>query len=142
MFWTKVDKTEDCWHWTAGKSHGYGRFGSKRYGCRKGQTTMAHRIAYELLVGPIPEGMTLDHLCRDRGCCNPDHLEPVTLRENILRGGGFAAQHAAKTHCPQGHPYSGGNLLIEDGHRRCRTCVRAKQKRYRDARTSVRPPRP
>ena len=83
-FWAKVDKTETCWLWTGGQSAGYGRFGFK------GRPNLgAHRFAYELLVGPIPPGLDLDHLCRVRNCVNPDHLEPVTRRENLLlRGGG------------------------------------------------------
>ncbi len=89
---------------------------------------LAHRFAYELTVGPIPKGLTIDHV-RERGCilelcCNPAHLEPVTLQENLLRGGTFQAANAAKTHCPRGHPYAGGNLYVRpDGSRRCRTCA-------------------
>lgn len=83
-FWAKVDKTSDpngCWLWTASVgSHGYGAFGV-------GQAVkVAHRIAYELTVGPIPEGLHLDHLCRRHACVNPAHLHPVTLRENVGRG--------------------------------------------------------
>jgi hypothetical protein len=78
-FWSKVDQGEDCWRWTACTSNGYGRFSVKR------QPVLAHRFAYELLVGPIPEGLELDHLCRNRWCVNPDHLEPVTHDENVRR---------------------------------------------------------
>ena len=79
---------------------------------------LAHRVAYELQVGPIPVGLQLDHLCRVRSCVNPAHLEPVTSAENTRRG-----LRAMKTHCPQGHPYAGENLLIRPtGQRRCRTC--------------------
>ncbi len=116
-FWAKVDKSGDCWLWTARLSHnGYGRFVNQA----------AHRTAYEMLVGPIPEGMQLDHLCRVRRCVNPSHLEPVTPRENLMRSENQVAKHAAKTHCPHGHPYSGRNLYISPrGHRVCRACSHA-----------------
>jgi hypothetical protein len=121
-FWAKVNVTPDCWEWTAAlnvKEDGYGSFGGN------GQIVLAHRFSYVLLVGPIPEGLTLDHLCRNRRCVNPDHLEPVTLRENILRGEGLTAKNARKTHCPSGHPYSGENLYVSPkGDRRCRSCRR------------------
>jgi hypothetical protein len=124
-FWTKVDTSSGdngCWLWMALKSEkGYGLLwagsGSK---CLK-----AHRVAYELMVGPIPEGLQLDHLCRNPGCVNPAHLEPVSNRENTLRGTSFAALNAAKTHCPHGHEYTPENTYIENGRhrqRRCRQC--------------------
>lgn len=101
--------------------HGYARFGLN------GVAVKAHRVSYELAYGPIPDGMHIDHV-RARGCVNkhcvaPLHLEAVTPRENLLRGRGFAATHAAKTHCPQGHPYAGENLYLDvKGRRYCRTC--------------------
>src|SRR5690554_6462185 len=100
-FWPKIDRTDDCWLWI-GKinNRGYGLF----YLDRRMQA--AHRAAYQLLVGPIPDGLDLDHTCRVRRCVNPDHLEPVTHRENLLRGASFAAVNAAKTHCPHGHEYT------------------------------------
>ena len=80
-FWEKVDKTATCWLWRASiRNHGYGRIKVN------GRAEQAHRVAYELLVGPIPEGLTLDHLCRVRLCVNPAHLEPVTQKVNIRRG--------------------------------------------------------
>lgn len=81
-FWAKVDKTETCWLWTAAirRRSGYGVFS------HQARTMLAHRFAYELLVGPIPDGLVIDHLCRVRHCVNPDHLEPVTQRENLRRG--------------------------------------------------------
>jgi hypothetical protein len=126
-FITKIE-VGDCWHWTAGKHNGYGQFS---LGGRKGRMYYAHRVAYEWLVGPIPEGLQLDHLCRNRACVNPDHLEPVSQQENILRGEG-GQNHAVKTHCPQGHEYAGDNLYVRpDGGRQCRACTREHQRRKR-----------
>jgi hypothetical protein len=86
-FWNKIDKREDgCWIWTAFlHSDGYGRFHTKDAN-RKTIGRLVHRITYEELVGPIPEGLELDHLCRNRACCNPEHLEAVTHRVNVQRG--------------------------------------------------------
>jgi len=129
-FWSKVDKSGlvpdarpdlgPCWLWTASRSGGYGRFS---IGDGKVQ---AHRFAYELLVGEIPDGLDLDHLCRVRHCVNPTHLEPVTRRVNTLRGLTIPAAHVAKTHCPQGHEYSEANLYREGNRRRCRVCHNAR----------------
>lgn len=133
-FWAKVDITDECWIWTSRIRGGYGR-----YRVTEREERAAHRVAYEALVGPIPEGMTLDHLCHSsdpsciggdacphRRCVNPDHLEPVTLRDNLLRSNSFVAINAAKTHCAHGHPFAGDNLLIVQNGKRtqraCRTC--------------------
>lgn len=107
-----------CIIWTgAVTSAGYGSL------WRGKGTALAHRVVYEEARGPIPAGMTLDHLCRNRRCVNPDHLEPVTNRENILRGTSPSAIHARKTHCPKGHPYDLANTRIRsNGARACRTC--------------------
>lgn len=128
LFWAKVNKTEDCWVWTAGRDwDGYGQFHIKH------QLILAHRYAYELLVGPIPEGLTIDHLCRNEGCVNPVHLEAVTIGVNVLRGNGPCAQNARKTRCMHGHPFDLFNTGYEsDGHRWCRAC-----KRERDTRRQV-----
>ena len=96
-----------------------------------GTRRLAHRFAWELLHGSVPEGLVLDHLCRNRACVNPYHLEPVAQRENLLRGDTLQAVNAAKRTCPQGHVYAGGNLRVTPtGRRVCRTCHRAHQRTY------------
>ena len=125
-FWSKVGRGDKdrCWPWLAGKTRGYGRFYIRRVG------KQAHRIAYELLVGPIPDGLDLDHLCRKHSCVNPRHLEPVTRRENLLRGIGFPAMNAKKLCCPKGHPL---NVIVNDrGYmkRRCRVCKNTVNRRW------------
>ncbi len=103
----KINLDSGCWEWTSSKvQNGYGNIW---VGDPDRRCAMAHRVAYELLVGPIPEGMTLDHLCRVRHCVNPAHLEPVTNRENLLRGEGFSAVNARKTHCKRGHEFNERN---------------------------------
>lgn len=123
-FWAKVKKTDTCWLWTGSCTAGYGQFG---IGGRK--KMRVHRYAYELLVGPIPEGLVLDHLCRVRNCVNPDHLEPVTDRENRARGVfPFGKPRPPKTHCKRGHPLDDKNTYVHpNGSRKCRTCVRDRQ---------------
>lgn len=119
-FWHYVEITPSCWLWTAAITDGYGSIHSSYLR----RNLRAHRFAYELLVGPIPVGLQLDHLCRVRRCVNPAHLEPVTARENIMRGVGMGARNARRTHCPKGHPYEGDNLLLDKTGRRCRTCIK------------------
>lgn len=124
-FMAKVDRSGECWLWTGFvmKKEGYGRFGVEG---RK--VALAHRWSYEHFVGPIPEGLELDHLCRVRRCVRPDHLEPVTHRENTLRGLApivLGTRQRAVTHCPKGHPYDGANTIYrKTGARRCRECTR------------------
>ncbi len=121
-----IDKTSDCWLWTGGISpNGYGKY----------RKVSAHRAAYEIFVGPIAEGMQLDHLCRVRHCVNPKHLEPVTPKENIRRGLPYRGPNMggeyqlAKTHCRRGHEYNEKNTSIRtrkngNTYRECRTCRR------------------
>lgn len=118
-FNARVERTDGCWLWRGYITPaGYG-------GLKHGPHQLAHRISYMLYVGPIPDGLQIDHLCRVRHCVNPEHLEPVTARVNLLRGVGWAARNAAKTHCPKGHPYSGKNLRVSHGGgRMCVTCAR------------------
>lgn len=128
-FWEKVHKTEMCWVWTACTTNlGYGRFGVE------GRTESAHRFAYKLLVGPIPDGLCLDHLCRNRACVNPAHLEPVTLGENVLRGVGLSARRAASAHCAKGHEWTPETTAIKvraNGatYRVCTVCRGANEQR-------------
>lgn len=111
-----------CIEWTGYlDKDGYGQI---RPAGRKSTNMRVHRWAYEHFVGPIPDGLVIDHLCKNRACCNPDHLEPVTARENWLRGDGPARINADKTHCIYDHPLSGDNLIVRDGKRACRECRR------------------
>ncbi len=114
-----------CWEWTGAKSTaGYGQI-------RVGDPLVyAHRFSYEWIVGRIPEGLDIDHLCRNPGCVNPSHLEPVTRRENVRRGIAGLAQKA-RTHCPQGHPYDSKNTYIYRNNRQCRICGAAASRRCR-----------
>lgn len=125
-FWSKVERRSgsECWLWSGGLLRGYGRFYIRR------KYVGAHRFAYELLVGPIPDGLTLDHLCRVRACVNPAHLEPVTTRENWRRGESFSAMNARKTHCLRGHAYDEENTLQRKsrGGRLCAECKRERER--------------
>lgn len=125
-FWPKVQgQPNGCWTWLGGKnSNGYGVFG---HGPRGSGFVKAHRWAYEFLVGTIPKGLQIDHLCRNRICVNPTHLEPVTQRENILRGESFIAACARQTHCKFGHPFDAVNTRVD---RNCRVCCICQQQRY------------
>lgn len=123
-FWRRVNKTESCWLWTGKKqTDGYGQYTPTMDGIRRFWS--AHRVAYELMVGPIPNGLQVDHLCRVRLCVNPDHLEAVTQTENVLRGVSFAAVNADKTHCSRGHEFTPENTYRRpSGNRDCRACLR------------------
>jgi len=127
-FWTKVLKTDYCWLWIGAPEGrvGYGRL------LVNGKRVIAHRYAYEQFKRPIPEGMVIDHLCLTPLCVNPDYLEAVSNKENILRGVSLPAQAARRTECAKGHQYSVSNLFIRpDGARGCRTCNWQYQQEYR-----------
>jgi hypothetical protein len=124
-----ADRPTECWPYPGciNKHTGYG----KTWDRRLWRSSDAHRVAYELLVGPVPDGLVLDHLCRNRACCNPAHLEPVTMRENLRRGVSPSAQQARQTHCFRGHPLSGDNLVwVARGRKRgCKECRRFNSRR-------------
>ncbi len=140
-FWSKVmpEPNSGCWLWIASTSEGYGQF----YDRARNAPARAHRVAYTALVGPILDGLHIDHLCRQTICCNPAHLEPVTLAENTRRGRSAERtreRHAAISNCPQGHPYDEANTyrtVTKEGrpHRMCKACrverVRAFRARQR-----------
>ena len=116
-----INEFTGCHEWTGAVA---GRYGQMRV---DGRQQPAHRVAYELSRGEIPEGLELDHLCKTPLCVNPDHLEPVTRKENVRRsdvGKATGARTRQKTHCPAGHPYTGPNLVTTTGYRRCRECRR------------------
>ena len=128
LFASRINKTETCWIWIGSKfTHsGYGRFKAQ------GRDTAAHIFSWEIAHGPVPVGLELDHLCRNRICVNPGHLEPVTHRENELRGETIMARNFNKTHCDHGHELSGRNLFIRrNGRRRCQECERIYQRKYK-----------
>jgi hypothetical protein len=122
---TKTNET-GCWIWQLKlHSQGYARMSVN------GRGTYVHRLSYQIWIGPIAEGLQIDHLCRVRSCCNPWHLEAVTPRTNSLRGESVAARAAKVKQCPHGHPYEGSNLIIKkDGSRGCRECHRDGGRRY------------
>ncbi len=130
-FWSKVKRGTDneCWEWLGPLDrHGYGSFGIK---CLAGYTlARSHRVAYWLSKGPLSQALTVDHLCRNRACQNPNHMELVTRGMNVLRGTGLTAQHIKKTHCPQGHAYDSLNSYVDTttGGRLCRICRRQRDK--------------
>lgn len=107
-----------CWQWTGSKQQqGYGFFWNGE------RSVVAHRASYEMFVGPIPEGLQLDHLCRNTSCVNPQHLEPVTAQENTLRGTSPAVAKSQQTHCKRGHALTGDNVGIQTrGTRYCKAC--------------------
>ena len=127
-FWSKVRKGNGCWLWLGARQpNGYGRF----FGFGAGKYRLAHRFSYELARGRIHRGKQIDHLCRNRLCVNPIHLEAVSCRTNLVRGKTLAASNLKKNHCPQGHLYEGNNLRLYGRKRICRTCDREKARRYR-----------
>jgi HNH endonuclease len=121
-----IDDATGCWIWQR-KCMKRDRYGLMTVAKR---TRLAHRVAYEAFVGPIPDGLQLDHLCRNRPCVNPAHLEPVTSRENVLRSPiAQAALNAAKTHCPRGHEYTSENTYLCGPYKRWRLCRRCMRER-------------
>lgn len=119
--WLNTEINGSCWLWLGGKRNGYGRIN-----WQKGSIKSVHRVSYELLRGSVPEGLVLDHLCRNRACINPSHLEPVTQQENVLRGEGLTAHRARQSVCIRGHP-----LMEVKIRRRCKICMHASQKKNR-----------
>lgn len=126
-FWEKVEKTDSCWNWLGGKTAGYGRIKIKN------KCVYAHRFSYSLLKGKLDPNLTIDHLCRNRACVNPDHLEQVTMKINVLRGIGASAINAKKTHCKKGHEYTKENTYVyENNWRMCKTCTKLYYKENRN----------
>ncbi len=126
-----------CWIWRGSIRYAdpkrllrpYGRF------WLRGRLWMAHRLAFEIVNGPVPEGLVVHHVCGETLCVRPSHLKAITHKENLLSSARtLAGINARKTHCPQGHPYEGGSLYISpDGWRSCRACRPAANRRYRSS---------
>lgn len=129
-FWNLVEKTPTCWLWKgrvkAGNQQGYGALSLW------GDEFTAHRVSYELSKGPIPKGLHIDHLCKNRLCVNPAHLEAVPCKVNILRGESPPARQARQTHCKRGHPFTEATVKRgTGGSRQCRVCVSIREKEKR-----------
>lgn len=131
-FWARVDRrgANDCWPWTGSitgshPDYPYGEFTHLRKTNPEAIRVRAHRFAYELLVGPIPDGLVIDHLCNNTLCVNPAHLRPTTSAENVRRG-------SIKPFCKRGHPRTPENLYWIDGYGRCKICCRADVRRRKE----------
>lgn len=133
LFSRLVFQPDGCLVWTGCRTDGYGQMGAG------GRRLRVHRVMWEMFEGPVPEGLQLDHLCRNRACANVSHLEPVPQRENLLRGETITAKHAAVTHCPQGHEYTEENTRRKkkDGTRNCRACERLRYHRNKARRAAA-----
>lgn len=137
-FFDKADTSggpDSCWTWQGwlNRQRGYGKIQIDH------EVIPAHRVAYELVKGPIPEGLEIDHLCRNKACVNPAHLEAVTHKENLMRADGVCAKNARKTHCKRGHPFDDANTYFYNSPtwgklRVCRTCTELKNQRRREQR--------
>lgn len=118
-----IDEATGCWLFDGSGPSGYGQVEAQRTETGQRRTVLAHVLLWVIEHGPVPDGMELDHLCRRRRCCNPDHLEPVTSRVNTRRGVGLSAQRAAMTHCVRGHEFNDVNSYTNaKGQRVCRVC--------------------
>jgi hypothetical protein len=143
-FESKVARRESgCWEWRGAhfQATGYAVFTIRSDRDGKWRPTVAHRVSYELHVGPIPAGMPLDHLCRNRGCVNPKHLEPISHRENVLRGEAPCAIAVRENRCTRGHEYTPENTLVKkSGKRECRQCSRMRDRIRRPPKRPLRKP--
>jgi hypothetical protein len=123
QFLSKIERTEGCWNWLGHLDiEGYGMFFHLR------RSDRAHRVSYETFIGPIPDGLVIDHLCFNKACVNPLHLEPVTIKENTRRF------YKTLVHCPNGHEYTPENVRIRAGTidtRVCKACDRVRVKNYK-----------
>ncbi len=131
-----VDRTEDCWIWTGARSTARPGFVYGRFQLSRGRAVSAHRLAYQFLIGPIPEGHQLHHECQNRLCVrvHPNHVRPVRPIEHPDGGG---AMNRNKTHCPRGHPYDESNTYRKNGRRSCRPCRVEAMRRYHERQRSM-----
>ena len=128
-FWEKVEKTPRCWFWVAGHNGHYGHLRSRV----ENRDYLAHRLIYETCIGPIPEGLEIDHECRNTLCVNPSHLRVATRLQNMLNSSHSIATFITRNHCSAGHEYTPGNTYMRGNTRSCRTC-HARRERERRAR--------
>ncbi len=137
----RISIGDGCWEWLGNTDrNGYGiAMSGSRIGGNKRRVARAHRLSYSLLVGHIPDGLVIDHLCRNRRCVRPEHLEAVTFTENVLRGESFAAKQKRQTNCKRGHPLSGRNLYVrpDTGDRQCKACRNAAVTKYHLKRRAI-----